>query len=205
MTRPHPVVGLAAELSYGCRRRAHETYVGIFLIDDYVVNVPVVEGLELSLSIRDVSLDHLAERVCGCDESLALKTLKVLGDVGHTLEEKYGESRNRELFAALHCPVAILEVVVLRGRKALDAAVAAVVVSYEETLVRDYLSGAAAAELDDCILEGRVVDVIDVFCRQFAAHVLHDLAVHLLEQRQKPHALISPDTCCKHEDCCDRA
>ena len=78
----------------------------------------------------------------------------------------------------------------LRSGECLDVAVAAVVVGNQQTLLGNHFTGAAAAELDDGILQGRMVDAVDLVRGQAAAEIGHGLSVHLLEQRQEPHALI---------------
>ena len=78
----------------------------------------------------------------------------------------------------------------LYGAEALDDAVAAVVVGQQQALRRNDFACAAASEMHDGILEGRMVDIVDVRCRQLAAHLLHGFDVHLLEQREQPHAFV---------------
>ena len=72
----------------------------------------------------------------------------------------------------------------------LDAAVSAVVVGENQTLAGNHLSGTSAAENHDSVLQGRVVDVVDLFCCELAAVLLHGLDVHLLKKRQQPHSFV---------------
>ena len=55
----------------------------------------------------------------------------------------------------------------------LDIAVSAVMVGEEQTFVRDDFSGAAASEQDDGVLEGSLVDAVDVFSGEFEPFGLH--------------------------------
>ena len=199
---PHPVVGFTAELAYRCRRCSYKTDVGIFFIYDYIVYVFIVERLDHGFAVRIGLVENPDERVGSCLEGFAFKACEVCGNIDHPFHEKYGKTRYRKLLSAVHCPVSVLEIVVLRRGKALDAAVSAVVVSYEEALVGDDLACTTAAELDNRVLEGGVVDVIYILCRKFAAHVLHDLAVHLLEEREQPHTFIGSGAGGEYKKCC---
>ena len=75
------------------------------------------------------------------------------GDVCHALEELYCETLDGEFIPAAHGPVSVLEIVVLRGAEALDAAVAAMVVGHEQSPVGNDFARAASAELDDGVLQ----------------------------------------------------
>ena len=72
----------------------------------------------------------------------------------HILKECHCEALAWKLLAVIHCPIAVLEVIVLHAAEFLDVAVATVVVCHEETVFRNDLSCATVAELDDSVLEG---------------------------------------------------
>ena len=74
--------------------------------------------------------------------------------------------------------------------QALDAAVAAVVVGNQQALLGDHLTGAAAAEMDDGVFEGSLVDGIDFLGGELAACGLEVFSVELFQERQKPHSFI---------------
>ncbi len=78
----------------------------------------------------------------------------------------------------------------LRGTERLDIAVSAVVVGHDEALFGDNLSGTTAAELDDGILQRRMVDAIYFIRGKFASRLPQIFLVHFLEKGQKPHTLI---------------
>ena len=86
----------------------------------------------------------------------------------------------------------------LHRTELLYAAVSAMVVGYKKSLGRYDFSRTSASELHDGILEGRVVDVIDLLWSELAAKFLHCLAVHLLQQRKHPHAFIRHDAAGKY-------
>ena len=81
----------------------------------------------------------------------------------------------------------------LRGGEGLDLAVAAVVVRDEQAGAGDDLRGAAAAELDDGVLDGRMVDAVDLVGGEAGAEVAERVCVHFLQQREQPHAFIGPE------------
>ena len=184
MAGPHPVVGVAAELAGGCRRSAHEPDVTVDLGDDQVVDVVVVETDDADLAV--------GVGLLGCRDQVlaALAGGDLVRHVGHALQEADREARAGQLLVAGHGEVAVLEVVVLGGGERLDVAVAAVVVGHEQAAAGDDLAGAAAAELDDGVLDGRVVDAVDLLRGEPGAEVAQGVAVHLLEQRQQPQALV---------------
>ena len=78
----------------------------------------------------------------------------------------------------------------LVGGERLDAAVTAVVVRDDEAVGGDDLTGAAAAEVDDGILQRAMVDAVDFFGREFAAGFLQRFSVHFLEEGQEPHSFV---------------
>ena len=73
----------------------------------------------------------------------------------------------------------------------LDLAVAAVVVGKEQAVARDDLARTAAAEQDDGVLEGSLVDTVHVFGGQPEAVGLHVLDP-LGDQHRQPHAFVRP-------------
>ena len=76
------------------------------------------------------------------------------------------------------------------GRELLDAAVAAMVVRHQQTFVGDHLSGTAPAEDDDCVLERRMVDTVDLIRGEPATEILHRVRIEFLEERKHPHPLV---------------
>ena len=120
----------------------------------------------------------------------ALAGGKLVRDVGHALQEADGQPRAGELLLAGHGEVAVFQVVVLRGGKGLDIAVAAVVVGHQQAASGDDLSGASAAELDDGVLDGGMGDAVDLLRGEPGAEVAQGVAVHFLQQRQEPHSLV---------------
>ena len=74
----------------------------------------------------------------------------------------------------------------------LDVAVAAMVVRQEESFIRYYLSGASSAEQDHGILQGCLVDAVDVFGSELEAVFLH-VRNALGDQGWKPHPFVRKD------------
>ena len=64
------------------------------------------------------------------------------------------------------------------------------VVRDDETVAGDDLAGAAAAEMDDGILQRTMVDAVDLVGGEFAARFFQGFAVHFLEEGQEPHSFV---------------
>ena len=75
------------------------------------------------------------------------------------------------------------------------------VVGHQQAVAGDELAGAAAAELDDGILDGCVVDAVDLLGREAGAEVTERVAVHLLDQGKKPHSLVGAQGGRHQEEC----
>ena len=184
VARPHPVVRVAAELAGRCGRSAHEAHVAVYFGYNQVLDVVVVEADDAHLAVR-ILLFRRGDQV-----PAVLAGGQLVRHVGHALEEADGQARAGDFLFARQGEVAVLQIVVLRGGEGLDIAVSAVVVGHKQTAAGDDFGGAAAAELDDGILDGRMVYAVDLFRREAGADIAERVAVHLLEQRQEPHALI---------------
>ena len=147
-----------------------------------------MEALHLGLAVRVGFVGGFHQLIC-----LGLLILGLLhngGDILHGDEEGDAEARSGDFLARILGPVAVHQVVVLVGGKALDAAVAAVVIGNHQTLGRYHLSRATAAELDDGVFEGRLVNGIDFLRRELAARSLEVLLVHLVQEGQEPHSFV---------------
>ena len=184
VARPHPVVGVAAELAGRCGRSAHEAHITVDLGDDQVLDVVVVEADDAHLAVRIGVLGSVDQLLA------ALAGRELVGHVGHALQEAHGQARAGDLLVAGEGEIAVLEVVVLRGGECLDIAVAAVVVGHQQAAAGDDLGRAAAAELDDGVLDGRVVHAVDLLRSQPGAQIAQGVGVHFLEQGEEPHALV---------------
>ncbi len=62
----------------------------------------------------------------------------------------------------------------------------------QQALLRNDFTGAASSEDDDGVLEAGLVDAVDIFSRQLEPHLGHGANIEFLDERQQPHALISP-------------
>ena len=141
MAGPHPVVGVAAELSDRRRGCSHQTHVGVAAVHEHIVLVAIVQGLnrspqtvagshcflnELCRILRDQNLTLLL------GHALLISVEHLLRHILHILEEAHGQSRIGQFFGAGHGPEAVAEVVVLHGAVFLDLAVAAVMVGQQK-------------------------------------------------------------------------
>ena len=113
----------------------------------------------------------------------------LVGDILHIDEEGDGESLHRDLFLFALGPETVLKVVVLHSAVRLHVGVAAVVVSEQQSLRRDELGGAAAAEEHDGILHAVVVDAVDVIGGKMEAELLH-FSLVLAQIEGNPHAAV---------------
>ncbi|OPZ53159.1 MAG: hypothetical protein BWY89_01789 [Bacteroidetes bacterium ADurb.BinA012] len=80
----------------------------------------------------------------------------------------------------------------LNGAVVLYLTITTVVVGEQQAVRRDDLSGTAASEDDDGVFDACLVDAVNVFRCQFESHPGHSADIQLLDERQQPHALISP-------------
>ena len=213
MARPHPVVGIGPEFSYRGRRCADEADVLECFGNYQIICVVIVEALHSGIAVRVLgnSLSHkpvdgclycrvrIHAFLCG---GLAC-FFDVFRHVRHAFHKGYGKAFARQFLIEVHCPVAVVEVVVLDGAQFLDAGVAAVVVRHQEPVRRDDFPGTSSAELYDGILQGSVVDAVNVFGAQFEAHFLHRSDVHFLEQREQPHSFVSYRRSEGERECCN--
>ena len=187
---PFPVVRIAAELADRGRGCAHETNVRVVLIDDEVEDVAVVEGFHhhLASGIRFLGVvldERFRQGACCWIRHLVRYIL-------HVHEELHGEPRDGNLLVALERPVAVHQVIVLRGAELLDAAIPAVVVGEQKAVLRNDFSGATAVELHHGVLQRTVIHAVDVFRREPASFTLHNVDVHALQKREQPHSFIGP-------------
>ena len=170
MTWPHPVVSLSTELAHRCRRCAYETDVAVYLVDNEVVHVVIIEVHDSDFAVRVSFFGNFDQLLTCCNPSFFSEFIGIgtilkflqggssglvqdVGNVGHALEESDGQARYRELFFVAHGPVSVFQVVVLRRAEFLDASVSAVVVRYEESFVRNHLTCTSAAELYDSVFQ----------------------------------------------------
>jgi hypothetical protein len=72
----------------------------------------------------------------------------------------------------------------------LDASVSAVMIRYEKSFSGDDFSCASSSELNDGILQGAAVYIVDLLGGQFAPQFFHCIGIHFLKQGKKPHAFV---------------
>ena len=80
----------------------------------------------------------------------------------------------------------------LHAAVALDVAVAAVMVGKQQAVRGDEFPGAAGAEEYDGILQGGLIDAVDIFRFEPEALGLH-VSDALGDQRRQPHPFIRPE------------
>ncbi len=113
-----------------------------------------------------------------------------ISDIGHALKETDSKAGYRKFLTSVHCPITILEIIMLGGGKSLDRTVSAVVVCDKQAFIRDDFSGTAPTELYNCVFDGRMIDTVNLVCREAAAQIRHCLFIHFLKEGQKPHSFI---------------
>ena len=200
MAGPHPVVRIPAELADRAWRSPHQADVAIDLIDEEEVLVAVVERLHRSLQSPAAGAGLLHElRAAGPDHGVPPRGRRPVGDllqddgrhILHPIQETDRQSRAGQFLLARHRPEAVFQVVVLDAAVPCDLVIAAVVVGQQQPLRGNEFARAAAAEEHDRVLEGSLVDAVDIFRAQAEALGLHvgDAAA---DQRRQPHPLIRP-------------
>ena len=183
MTRPHPVVGFAAELADRRGRRADQAYVVELLVDEQKLLVAVVHLLDRGLVALAFGLGPAD------DFGLRFARSDTVGDLFHADEEAYVELLVGQFLPARHGPEAVGQVVVFDARMRLYGVVAAVVVGNQQSFRGDELGRAAVVEEHDGVFERSLVDAVNVFRSQlesFGAHIVDARR----DQARQPHALI---------------
>lgn len=69
------------------------------------------------------------------------------------------------------------------------------VVGEDEAIVGHNLARASASEDDDGVLDGAVVDAVDLLGREAAAFLLHDIDVVAAQEAENPHTLVGKCAC----------
>ena len=147
LARPHPVVGLAAELAHRLRYGEHEAQVAEGAVCRSVVLVTLVERLDLEVERRILLvhlLDHLVLHLA--EQLLALLVVhlveaalgKHLCDVLLVHHEAHEHILVRQLLLEGLCVEAVEHVVVLHGRVRADSLKATVVIGEDESVGRHY-------------------------------------------------------------------
>ena len=124
--------------------------------------------------------------------------LEVSGYIFHVFQECYAEPFHWKFFRPVHGPVSICQIVMVHTAELLDAGISAMMVGHQQTFVGDDFSGASSSELHYRILEGRVVDAVNLVRAQAASCLFESLSVHFLQQREHPHSFVCPDSRCKY-------
>ena len=145
VARPHPVVGLAAELADRRGGRTDQTHVRELLDHEGEVLVPAEEVLDLNLHAGVFGRQLVGERLrVFADDFRALLLRSDIGDIaqqigryiGDLTDETHRQPRSRQLLGVGHGPETVPEVVVIHRRKFLNRSVAAVVVGENEPFGR---------------------------------------------------------------------
>ena len=143
MTGPHPVVGIAAELTYRRGRRTHHADVGKHLSDKEQVLVaaehvsyhhPLAHTeLYLGGQLLDVLLYGLG--TFGFAHAVVNLVKNGRSHILYALDECHLQARRGYLLGKRSRPETVFEVIVLNGAVALYGTVTAVVVGKDQSLV----------------------------------------------------------------------
>ena len=199
MAGPHPVVGVAAELSDAGRRSANKADVAEYAENKEEVLVAVIESLYAGLQ-SDSVLNSFCLKGIGIliDNTLAVLFCHGSGvvtlencssNVLHVFKEAYGKAGICQLLCAAQSPETILKIVVLYAAVLLDIAIATVVVGKKKAIVRNQFSGTAGAKEYDGILQRGLVNAVNIFCGKFEALGLH-VPYPLGNKCRKPHSFV---------------
>src|SRR5450432_510546 len=198
MTGPFPVVGVAAEFAHAFRRGAHQVDIAIPLIDEYQELVALKKRAYLTHQV--VCRIGIAG-IDGRDDALRfggpLRSAQPLqgifhlrGDVFNFHQEVGIQAPGRYLFLFAPGIESVMQVIMLHGAGGSDRLVPAMMVRKDQPLVAHDLAGTTAAENNDGVLDGSLIDAIELRCgelKPFFYHVIIDL---LAQQERKPHAFI---------------
>ena len=212
VTWPHPVVGVAAVLAHALGWGSHEADVAVVLVREDVKLVAVVHGLHVvavgGVRLHVFFLDGVKFRRHG-RASLAFRHVVVdlaehaLGDVVDAHEEAHKEVLDVHFLVFALGPKSVRQVIVLWRAEALDGAICTVVVGEHQALRRDDLRRAApAVQTHDGVLQGSVVDVVNVLGAQTQASFLHASFVDALKHVEEPHAFVGTCRREKEQECC---
>ena len=199
MTRPHPIIGVAAELADRLRGRTDQTHIGELLDNECEEPVAAEKRIDLDDHAGILSHEPFGQRLAVFVGDLLVFILSGRrGDVAEHIgrnvhdpaDEPHGKPGSGQLLGLRHGPETVLQVVVLDGRKLLNGTEPAVVVGEQQSLGGDDLTRTTVAEDNDGILERRLVDAVNILGGEFATPLFHLPDIHLLKVGQEPHALV---------------
>ena len=201
VARPHPVVGVASELSDRRRRSTDQTHVPELLVDEKEVLVAIVHRFDTGLETLPCSFGFLADdvRIVLHDRippgfghrAFSESGKDSLGHILHPLENLHGQTRIGQLLVPAHRPETILEVVMFDTRMALYLGISAMMIGEQKTVRGDDFARATSAEEHDCILQGGLIDTVDVLGAELESLGLH-VTYSLADKGWKPHSVIRP-------------
>ena len=136
MAWPFPVVGIPPEFAYILRRSTHQAHILEVLIYKVIELIALEErthGNHIPASLIVLFLDFAYFCIeGGLAFFLAHRGIyhreHTIGNIVHTHKEAYREALRRELIGLGFCPIAVAQVVMLRGRKACNRPIATVMV-----------------------------------------------------------------------------
>ena len=198
LARPHPVVGLAAELAHRLRDSKHKAQVAEGAVCRSVILVALVERLNLKVERRVLLvqlLNHLVLHLV--EQLLALLVVHLveaalgehLCDVLLVDHEAHEHILVRQLLLECLRIEAVEHVVVLHGRVRTDSLEATVVVGEDESVGRHYDARAVTREVDNGVLDG-VLALVELVVRRSEAIALHLLVNRLRQVVERPHAFV---------------
>ena len=199
MTRPHPVVGVSAELADRSGGSSHQTHVAENLDHEGEKLVSAEEILHQHLHAGIVLRNAAAHgrsmfghdaRPLFARSHVGHISQNVGSDVRNLADKTHLESRSGDLLFARHGPETVFQVVVFDGRQRLNRTVAAVVVGKQQAVGRNDLARTSGTEDHDGVLERGFVDAVNLLGRKFAPAGLHLLDIHFLKVGQQPHSLV---------------
>ena len=215
---PHPVVGIAAELTQRLRYGEDQTDVGILLVLIQVEYLAAIKSLAVAddalatfllgtelctggYAVHDSS-DVISVYLCFllCLQVFALAgidavelVVHLLRDINGALPDLHKDILGRTLLGVGTGHKAVAQDVILGGGELLDGAEAAMVVGKEQAVGTDDDARAVVGEIDHTVLQAGAVLAIELFVGQLqsqAASHGHRLGVGLA---QEPHALVGTD------------
>ncbi len=198
LTGPHPVVGLAAELTHRLGNGEYQSQVGEVAIGGGIELVALVERLDFEAQRRVFGLHPFRHGILQRVEQLGTLVARLVlitqlhhlvGNVVLVDHEAHEHVFVRQLLLVGLGIEAVQHVVVLHGGVAADGLEAAMVVGEYQSVGRYHHTRAVAREVDNGVLDGMVA-IVEVVVSHLKTFLLHALIDSWRQVVECPHAFV---------------
>ncbi len=182
VSRPHPVVGIATELTNRRRRCRHKSHIVKLLVDKQKLLVSIVHLLYRS-TVTTLFRGFCTKILGTCARS------QLLRNIVHAHQTSHPHPFVGQLLCARARPKSVGQIIMLHCRMVLYGTVSAMVVGQQQSVRRHQLGGTSTIEQNDSIFHRGLIDRIDIVGREvkpLGSHVGYTSSY----ERGKPHSLI---------------